>query len=63
LELSKEWQAYRPGSGIVEEPNHDRLDRARDLARPATGLHCDDSSAKELLCERSLVAAGGSNPE
>lgn len=64
LELSKEWQTYRPGSRIVEEPHHDRLDRAWDLARTATGLHCDVSaSAKELLRERSLVAAGGSNPE
>lgn len=39
LELSKEeWQAYRPGSRVVEKPNPERWNRAWETARTAADL-------------------------
>lgn len=56
LELSKkEWQAYRPGSRIVEEPNQDRLDRAWDVARTAADLLRERFGATRIVAFGSLA--------
>jgi len=56
LELSeKEWQAYRPGSRIVEEPNLDRLNRAWDVARTAADLLRERFGANRVVVFGSLA--------
>jgi predicted nucleotidyltransferase len=56
LELSKkEWQAYRPGSRTVEEPDIDRLDRAWDVARTAADLLRERFGASRVVVFGSLA--------
>jgi len=56
LELSeKEWQAYRPASSIVEEPNPDRLNRAWSLARTAANLLRERFGATRVVVFGSLA--------
>lgn len=56
LELSKqEWQAYRPASSIVEEPNPDRLNRAWSVARTAADLLRERFGATRVVVFGSLA--------
>lgn len=56
LELSeKEWQAYRPASRSVEEPDPDRLNRAWSLARTAAGLLLERFGATRVVVFGSLA--------
>ena len=56
LELSKkEWQAYRPSSRIVEEPNLDQLDRAWEVARTAAELLRERFGATRVVVFGSLA--------
>jgi predicted nucleotidyltransferase len=56
LELSeKEWQTYRPGSKIIEEPNLDRLNRAWDVARTAADLLRERFGANQVVVFGSLA--------
>ena len=56
LQLSeKEWQAYRPGSRIIEEPNLDRWDRAWEVARTAASLLRERFGATRIVVFGSLA--------
>ncbi|RPJ19039.1 MAG: nucleotidyltransferase domain-containing protein [Planctomycetaceae bacterium] len=56
LELSeKEWQAYRPASSIVEEPDPDRLNLAWSLARTAADLLRERFGATRVVVFGSLA--------
>jgi len=56
LELSeKEWEAYRPASSIVEEPDPDRLNQAWSLARTAADVLRERFGATRVVVFGSLA--------